>query len=47
MPARSWRLTKAGLVNRNAWRMVLAHLRRAKLLADEDPYDAGRLDALP
>ena len=31
MPARSWRLTKAGLVNRNAWRMVLAHLRRAKL----------------
>ena len=27
--------------------MVLAHLRRAKLLADEDPYDVGRLDVHP
>ena len=29
------------------WRMVLARLRRAKLLADEDPHRPGPLDAYP
>jgi len=29
------------------WRAVLARLRRAKLLADEDPHQPGQLDAHP
>src|SRR5262249_2692751 len=29
------------------WRTVLARLRRARLLAGEDPYQPGRLDAHP
>ena len=31
----------------SAWRMILARLRRARLLAEEDPHNPGQLDTHP